>query len=188
MKKSLQVISTYVLLILAIFTVLFVVLDKQTPTPDENLEIASSNADPTSVNQESIVLRNFIDSTETSIHFSDKPTVLAFFTTWCPYCNEDAPKIVELHHKYKDTMNVVGINLSYRDDMEELKHYVDRHHITYPILLDESGTTFSRYNGDMFPALYFIDSQGDVIDEIIGSTDIASIEKSFISLRENFNE
>lgn len=65
---------------------------------------------------------------------------------------------------------------------------LDKHHITYPVLLDESGNIFSQYDGDMFPTLYFIDSKGDIIDEIIGSTDIESIERSFISLQENFNE
>lgn len=133
-----------------------------------------------------IVLKELKSSSAVHINFSEKPTILLAFTSWCPYCNEDAPKIVSLYEKYKDKVNIYGINMLYRDDLDEVINYVDIHNIKYPILLDETGDTH-RYLGEpAFPALLFMNSEGVIIDEIIGSTDIEIIEDSFINLINNF--
>ena len=81
----------------------------------------------------------------------------------CPYCNNDAPKIVQLNNKYKNDLNLYGINLISRDNMQDVRDFVEKYNIEYPIL-----------------------SKGEVIDQIIGSTDIAAIESSFLHLIDNF--
>ncbi|NDI35074.1 TlpA family protein disulfide reductase [Chengkuizengella sediminis] len=120
-----------------------------------------------------------------TIHFNEKPTVLLFFTSWCPYCNEDAPKMVELYEKYKDEVNVYGINLIYQDDILDVKNYIDEHQIQYPILLDKTGEHYKIYGDFGFPVLHFIGQKGNTIDSIIGSTDIEYIEESFKYLIKN---
>ncbi|NBI28519.1 TlpA family protein disulfide reductase [Chengkuizengella marina] len=126
-----------------------------------------------------------INESPFTVHFNEKPTVLLFFTSWCPYCNEDAPKIVELYEKYKDEVNVYGINLIYQDDLVEVKKYIDEHQIQYPILLDKTGEHYKNYGDFGFPSLYFIDQNGNTIDSIIGATDFEYIEQSFKYLIDN---
>ncbi|MNI29742.1 Thiol-disulfide oxidoreductase ResA [compost metagenome] len=133
-----------------------------------------------------IVLKELRSSSDVQINFSEKPTVLLAFTSWCPYCKEDAPKIISLYEKYKDEINIYGINLLYQDDLDEVVNYVDTYKIKYPVLLDETGDTH-RYLGEpALPALLFINSEGELIDQLIGSTDIEIIEDSFKYLMENF--
>ncbi|MOA12086.1 Thiol-disulfide oxidoreductase ResA [compost metagenome] len=117
-----------------------------------------------------------------SIEFSDKPSVLLFFTTWCPYCNDDAPKMVELYNKYKDEVNVYGINVINRDVLSEVKQYVEHYQIEYPVLLDESNQLYEKYGEKGFPSMFFVDTNGKTKDRIIGSTDISVIEESFLGL------
>ncbi|OAB38648.1 hypothetical protein PMSD_06440 [Paenibacillus macquariensis subsp. defensor] len=100
--------------------------------------------------------------------------------------DEDAPKIVRLHNKYKKDMNLYGINLISRDDIQDVRDFIEKYNIEYPILLDESGSIYKKYGGSGFPSLYFFNSKGEVIDQIIGSTDIATIESSFSHLINNF--
>ncbi|MFS1514323.1 TlpA family protein disulfide reductase [Chengkuizengella sp. SCS-71B] len=120
-----------------------------------------------------------------TVHFNEKPTVLLFFTSWCPYCNEDAPKMVELYEKYKEEVNVYGINLIYQDDIVDVKKYIEEHQIQYPILLDKTGEHYKNYGDFGFPVLHFIDQEGNTIDSIIGATEIEFIEESFKFLIEN---
>src|SRR3989344_5947997 len=40
-----------------------------------------------------------------------KPVVLDFWTTWCPNCKRDMPHLNALYEKYKDKVEVIGIDL-----------------------------------------------------------------------------
>lgn len=132
-----------------------------------------------------ITLNSLQDNKAVDVNYADKPTVLSFFTSWCTYCNMDAPKVVELHEKYKDKVNVFGVNLIDRDQRKEVSKYVERHEIPYPVLLDTNGDVFRQYNGRGFPTLYFIDRKGQVIDVIIGSSELDTIEEAFNKLAKN---
>ncbi|SEM58961.1 TlpA disulfide reductase family protein [Paenibacillus sp. OV219] len=144
--RKFVVINTYVILTLALCFIIYSFVTHVTPAPIED-DVQTGTAVP------AISLKDAATSELTTIDFSKKPTVLLFFTSWCPYCNEDAPKIVQLEAKYKDKIQFYGINLLYRDDREEL--------------------------GDGFPSLYFYKTDGNLIDSIIGSTAIADIDFAF---------
>lgn len=127
----------------------------------------------------SIELSELSSGEAVAVDFAEKPTVLSLFTSWCPYCNDDAPKMVTLHEKYKDRINLYGINVTNRDEISEVKNYVEEHGIEYPVLLDQLGDVYEYYGGDGFPALYFVNTDGKVIDSIIGSVSQDDIEASF---------
>ncbi|MFF2886177.1 TlpA family protein disulfide reductase [Paenibacillus sp. NPDC057967] len=131
---------------------------------------------------ESIILQDLSNLSQVTIDYSEKPTVLLFFTSWCPYCNEDAPKIVELHDKYKEFINVYGINVIQRDELSEVIDYVEEHSIDYPVLLDQSNQLYTNYGSHGFPSMFFITPNGETIDAIVGSADISYIEQSFLKL------
>lgn len=171
--KKLSFILTNLILLSALVTIVYLVTNNTTSSKPEE---PSKN----------IVLMDLYNSQQVNVNFSEKPSVLLFFTSWCPYCNEDAPKIVSLYNKYKDQINIYGINISNRDDLNEVKKYVKKYNIEYPILKDENGDIYKNYGSPGFPTLFFIDSKGNVIDRIVGSTDIELIEKSFVNLKEKF--
>lgn len=170
--KKLSFTITNLILLFTLVTIVYLVTNTTSSKPEEP-----------SIN---IILMDLYNSQQVNVNFSEKPSVLLFFTSWCPYCNEDAPKIVSLSNKYKDQINIYGINISNRDDLNEVKKYVKKYNITYPILKDELGDIYKNYGSPGFPTLFFIDSKGKVIDRIIGSTDIELIEKSFVNLKEKF--
>lgn len=158
---------TSVILSVAICSIIYVILNTQSK-PEVDLS--------------TVQLKELATNQTMPIAYMEKPTVIQLFTSWCPYCNDDAPKIVTLNDKYKDRINVYGINLIYRDDLQEVKNYVDTYDIDYPILLDETGDVYTHFGETGFPALFFMDTNGRVVDHIIGSTDIGTIEASFQSL------
>lgn len=149
--------------------------------------VNSQEADKAFISATAIQLKELNTEEKKVINFAEKPTIVVFFTSWCPYCNEDAPKVVSLYDKYKDRLNVYGINLIKRDDSAEVRNYVNQHGITYPVLLDETQEVYDYFGGQGFPAMYFVNSRGELIDEIIGSTDLETMEESIHSLMDNYN-
>ncbi|MHA6484160.1 TlpA family protein disulfide reductase [Paenibacillus sp. strain BS8-2] len=139
---------------------------------------------PAAIEATGIQLNELRSNELVTVDFADKPTVVSLFTSWCTYCNEDAPKMAALHSKYKDKLNLIGINITNRDDLSEVRSYVDRHSLEYPILLDTSGDIYASFGGDGFPALYFVNTDGKVTDAIIGSTDQDTLDASFRKLLE----
>ncbi|WP_214629571.1 TlpA family protein disulfide reductase [Paenibacillus agaridevorans] len=134
------------------------------------------------VQASSIQLQELGSEQQVTVDFAEKPTVISLFTSWCTYCNEDAPKMAVLHEKYKDRLNLIGVNITNRDKLSEVRSYVERHNLSYPILLDRDGSVYSQYGGSGFPALYFVNKAGEVIDAIIGSTDLETLEGHFARL------
>jgi len=84
-------------------------------------------------------------------------------------------------------VNIYGINLLYQDDLSDVKQYVANYNIKYPVLLDETGDLHKQFGEQAFPALFFINSDGKVMDQIIGSTDFDAIESSFKIFIKNYD-
>ncbi|UHA73256.1 TlpA family protein disulfide reductase [Paenibacillus sp. 481] len=174
MKKIVSA-STYFILILAVCTILFII---------GNQMLIPSESDKQPINT-AITLKD-VAAVNHTIQFSEKPTVLQVFTSWCPYCNDDAPKIVSLHEQYKDKVNIYGINLIQRDEMDAVKDFIRNYKIKYPVLLDEEGKVHKLLGGTGFPALFFFNSQGEIVDQIIGSSEMEYIEQSFSQFITNY--
>ncbi|MFC4306353.1 TlpA family protein disulfide reductase [Cohnella boryungensis] len=183
--KKLALATTYVIIIVSAFFIVYLFLSNNNKPNNTHSNNSVEPAIPSQSND--FVLKDLAESNNVTVNFSDKPTVILFFTSWCPYCNEDAPKLVKLEKQYKSEVNVFGINVTYRDNIQDVKEYVQQHYIEYPTLLDESGDIYNKFGGSGFPSLYFFNAQGDIVDAIIGSTDIETIENSFKYLLENFN-
>ncbi|MFC0216168.1 TlpA family protein disulfide reductase [Paenibacillus chartarius] len=109
-----------------------------------------------------------------------KPAALIFFASWCPYCNQDAAKIVKLHEVYEDRVHILGINPAYRDDEDEVRKYIDKHRIDYPILTDEVGGLYDNvYEKPGFPSVFVYDKDGRLVSKIVGATTYERLDAAF---------
>lgn len=97
-----------------------------------------------------------------STRFSGKPTVLNFFTTWCPACVEEIPGFVDVYNTYRDRgLELVGISLD-TDTRKELPAFVMQHRIAYRILLGDLATTRAFGGVSSLPTTVFIGKDGKV--------------------------
>ncbi len=63
-----------------------------------------------------------------------KPVILDFWASWCPNCQRDMPKLNALYEKYKDRVEVIGVDL--QEDRETVSNFISSLGIAYPIVID----------------------------------------------------
>lgn len=90
-----------------------------------------------------------------------KVVLLNFWASWCIPCKEEMPIIQTAYEKYRDQgLVVLGINMTDIDDRQAIEKFIQDTGVTFPILLDESGSTSSDYRVISIPTSFFIDRAG----------------------------
>ncbi len=96
-----------------------------------------------------------------------KPTVLGFWTTWCPYCLRQTPVLVAAVQRHAGDVRFVGIDVA--EAANTVATYVEEHQIPYSVLLDTAGDTAATYGVDGYPTTYFLDAAGHIVARHIGA-------------------
>jgi len=77
----------------------------------------------------------------------ERPTLLLFWATWCPYCEHEVPRLQNLYAKYQDRgLQVIGLTkLTWGSTREKVRTYIEDKELTFPIA-EESGTASKHFN------------------------------------------
>ncbi len=90
--------------------------------------------------------------------FLDQPLIINITTTWCVSCKEEAPVLKAFYERYRDRVNLVGIDV--RESAEIVKKYRDDFALSYPLLLDRSASLTGPYNVRGYPETWFVSTDG----------------------------
>lgn len=102
-----------------------------------------------------------------------KAVVLDFFATWCPNCKRNISHLETFYGKYKDHVEVVGIDL--QENPVLVKDFIAKLGVTYPVVLDPSGTATQAYGVRSTNYHVFIDKNGNIVGTIPGDISEANI-------------
>jgi peroxiredoxin len=92
----------------------------------------------------------------------DKVTLLVFGTTWCPSCRHEIPILKEYYSEFKDDgLNVLGIDI--QESVKKVKSLIEKHQITYPVVLDSNADVASLYKVVGIPLNVILDKNGVII-------------------------
>jgi thiol-disulfide isomerase/thioredoxin len=99
-----------------------------------------------------------------------KTTVLNFWATWCPPCQDEIPVLQKFTKEHSDQFNVIGVAdyIGEKKNINYVKNFAVKNKMTYQILLDETSDNFKRYGVLTIPTTFFIDKNGKVIFKKIG--------------------
>ncbi len=90
-----------------------------------------------------------------------QPSVLVFWTAWCPACKEEAPHINELASQYEPRgVRVLGINI--QDSVARTEGGIKEFGIRYAVARDADASITRRYNVIGTPTIIFLDRNGVV--------------------------
>jgi thiol-disulfide isomerase/thioredoxin len=89
------------------------------------------------------------------------PVWLNFFASWCPPCNKEAGRIIELSKRYAPQgLHVIGIDVN--EKPAAVRGFRDEHKIDYPIALDETGSVFTGLGLHEYPTHMFLHRTGKI--------------------------
>ena len=100
--------------------------------------------------------------------FRGHVVVLNFWASWCPPCVEEMPSLEGLHRALAPE-GLVVLGVSVDESERELRRFVERHGLTFPVLRDPSGVfAAERYLTEDFPTTFVIDQEGMLRARYIG--------------------
>ncbi len=101
--------------------------------------------------------------------FRGKAVLINLWATWCPPCRAEMPAIENIYQEFKDQGFVVfAINATIQDDVSAIAPFLKKYSLTFPVLVDETGSVSTAYKLQSLPSSYFIDRKGVVQEVIIG--------------------
>jgi thiol-disulfide isomerase/thioredoxin len=93
----------------------------------------------------------------------DKPVLIYFWATWCPYCIAVRPAVLKLRGEIpKGDLEVLAINVGGGDSMAKVKKYEEAHPSPLTVLYDGEGKVAKSFHVQGIPHFVLIDKKGVV--------------------------
>ncbi len=92
-----------------------------------------------------------------------KPLILNFWASWCGPCQDEASGFQGLYQKYKDDVQIYGINLTQKDNVKAAKQFMKTYDLSFPVLMDKKGKVSEKYWIRPIPTTFFIDADGTIV-------------------------
>ena len=108
-----------------------------------------------------------------------KLVLLNFWATWCTYCVEEMPDLVDLQNRHQSNgFTVLAVNVG--ESVSQASAFEKKHGLNFPVVLDEDMAVSQKYGLVGIPVSYLVDSQGIVIGEYHGFTPklVSDVEKN----------
>ncbi|MCS7152309.1 MAG: TlpA family protein disulfide reductase [Endomicrobia bacterium] len=116
-----------------------------------------------------------------------KLILINFWTTWCPYCVEEIPHLINLYNKYKDNgLEILAINIG--EPKNKVENFVISEKIPYKILLDTQGKIARQYGVRGIPTNFLISPEGNIIFAGHSLPNFELIEKNFPKVRQSIEK
>jgi thiol-disulfide isomerase/thioredoxin len=97
-----------------------------------------------------------------------KIVVLNFWATWCGPCREEMPLLEQaMSERGPDGLVIVAINV--QESEAQVRPFVQRLNLTYPIGMDRNGCLARRYRVRSYPTTYFISRDGAIEGRRVGA-------------------
>lgn len=108
-----------------------------------------------------------------------KPALVLFWASWCAQCSQEARAVQGFAESAVGAGRIVGVD--WADRRREARRFLARHRWTFSNLRDGTGEVGLSYGLTKLPALFVIDSHGDIARAISGSQTQSSLERALRS-------
>ncbi|HHN65593.1 MAG TPA: TlpA family protein disulfide reductase [Nitrospirae bacterium] len=112
--------------------------------------------------------------------FGKKVIFLNIWATWCTSCRKELPTVQKMYEKFKgDDFEVIAVSIDALGK-KAVEPFMRKYGLTFPALLDISGSIQLLYGTTGVPETFIIDKSGKVAYVEIGAGDWTDPEKQSI--------
>lgn len=114
------------------------------------------------------VLDDYDTAPVTLSQWKGTPTLLNFFTTWCPWCVKEMPDFLELQRAYGDNLRVVLVHIPSGEDEATARAFIEEQGLTELGFVEDNGFFAYMYSVSGFPYTVVIDAEGYLSSTHVG--------------------
>jgi thiol-disulfide isomerase/thioredoxin len=97
-----------------------------------------------------------------------KVVLFEFWTTWCKYCEEEAPLVDDVAREFRGK-GLIVLAVDVLEPDQKVKKYLAEHPRSVPIVLTKDTNLAAMYNAQVYPIYVLIDREGNIASEQRGS-------------------
>lgn len=97
-----------------------------------------------------------------------RPVLVNFFATWCGPCRVEMPHLEAAWQRHKDADGLVVLGVDLQEPPELVLPFLGELGLSFPVVLDETGSVSNAYRVSILPTSYFIDRDGLIAREKVG--------------------
>ncbi len=98
--------------------------------------------------------------------------ILNFWATWCAPCTDEMPALQTIATEKSGEIALFGINM--RESAEDIRAYMAKYHLSFPILMNPDNTTFANYQLDLgIPQTVIVTPDGQIVWHQFGPIDLS---------------
>ena len=91
----------------------------------------------------------------------NKLVLVNFWATWCGPCRLEMPMFEKIYVERKER-GFELLAISVKEDPKVVQEYLDKHPVSFPVLLDPDGTVAEQYGVRAFPTTFQVNTDGKV--------------------------
>jgi len=96
-----------------------------------------------------------------------KPVMLNFWASWCDPCKHEAPLLQNTWQRVQG-QGIVFVGIDIQDTQSDGLNFLQTYGITYPNVVDASGSVTINYGVTGVPETFFLNRQGVIVKKVIG--------------------
>jgi cytochrome c biogenesis protein CcmG/thiol:disulfide interchange protein DsbE len=108
--------------------------------------------------------------TITEKNFGGKLLLVNFWASWCPPCVEETPSLDQMTRRFA-ARGLVVLGISVDKDANAYHRFLDQRKVAFLTARDPEQNINADYGTYQYPESYLIDSNGKVVEKIIGPKD-----------------
>ena len=109
--------------------------------------------------------------------FKGKPVLLNFWPSWCDPCKHEVP-LLEATWQRVQSQGIVFLGIDFEDRQSDGVSFLHTYGITYPNVIDASGSVAINYGVTGVPETFFINRHGVIVSKVIGELTAQTVQSN----------